>query len=131
METEKRRVRNGERLNPHVCIEEFEPDMEGGRVSLESHRQRQRYQEKSLKEDRVVERSMGVGKRGSALICFLLSQPQAVICVTADCTRYHSCPCRGTLPKKVRPGKSINCIASNGRVGPNVWLQTPGARGQG
>lgn len=47
-------------------------------------------------------------ERGPALTCFLLGQPQAFICVTADCVHYHSCPRRGILLKKGKPGRFIH-----------------------
>ena len=73
----------------------------------------------------------GAGGGGwAAMTCLLLSQPQAFIYVPADGMHYHSHPCRGILPRKGRPGRLINCTASDHRVRLNVLLQNPGAGGR-
>lgn len=58
---QKRRVSDGE--SQHVPTEEPELGTETGQISIESHRQRQgEKRTESRKEDRMMERSVGVGK---------------------------------------------------------------------
>ena len=137
METEKRRVgdregkekrgrvRDGERLNSNVSKAELEPGVERRqvRVVIQAETEIDTKRTESPKEDTVVERGVGAGRRGPALTCFLLGQPQALICVTADCVRYHSCPHGGILPKKGRPGRSIHCTQAMAE-----WDPTSGCR---
>lgn len=77
-------------------------------------------------------RGMGLGGREKGASIDLLPSGLALSLYLCDCRlhAYHSCPCRGILSRKQRPGRLLNLIASTSRMGLRVWLRNPGAGGQ-